>query len=203
MIDLSIILTKVIENFGYFGIFFLMMLESTVAPVPSELVLIPAGYLCYSGQMNMLIVIVLSTIGSLCGATINYSISIFFGRSFLLKYGKYIFFNNSTFYKIETMFLKYGSISTFIGRLLPIVRHFISIPAGIYKMNFYKFAIFTTIGASIWSAILVFFGYYLGQNIELFKSYAKIVNIFLICSIVIYIGYKVYSTFYLNEKRQK
>ena len=153
-----------VETWGYWGIFFAMTLESTVFPVPSELVVIPAGMLAYQGKLNLSLVILASTAGSLLGATLNYVFAMWVGRPFLEKYGKYFFVRPALLHKTDIFFTKHGAISTFTGRLLPGIRHLISLPAGLVRMNFASFAFYTTIGAGLWSIVLALFGYFIGGS---------------------------------------
>lgn len=153
-----------IESSGYIGIFILMAIESSILPLPSEIVMIPAGYLVWQGKMNMILAILAGTFGSLAGALCNYYIAIKIGRIFVLKYGKYFLMSQKSLEKTEKFFNRHGEISTFIGRLIPGVRHYISLPAGLAKMSLTKFCIFTLLGAGIWVSILSIFGYYLGVS---------------------------------------
>lgn len=153
-----------VEAWGYWGIFLAMAMESTVLPVPSELVVIPAGMLAYQGKLNLLLVILSSTFGSLAGATVNYFFALWVGRPFLEKYGKYFFVRPALLQKTDTFFTKHGAISTFTGRLIPGIRHLISLPAGLVRMNFASFAFYTTLGAGLWSVVLALFGYFIGGS---------------------------------------
>ena len=171
--DIVNFLVETIGSLGYFGIFFLMFLESTVFPIPSEVVMIPAGYLAYKGEMNIYIVILLGILGSLGGALFNYFFALKSGRTFLLKYGKYFFVSHESIEKTEKFFKNHGHISTFSGRLIPGLRHYISLPAGLAKMNLFVFCLYTSLGAAIWVTILTVLGYYLGDNQELIKEYLR------------------------------
>ena len=162
---------KTVGDLGYIGIFVMMFLESTFFPFPSEVVMIPAGYLVYKGEMNMLIVLLCGIFGSLAGALFNYYLAIYVGRSILIKYGRYFFIKESTIIKAEKFFAKHGHISTFSGRLIPAVRQLISFPAGLARMNLLSFSIYTTLGATIWVVILALLGYYIGDNEALVKEY--------------------------------
>ena len=162
-----------------------MFLESTVFPIPSEVVMIPAGYLAYKGEMNIYIVILLGVLGSLGGALFNYYFALKFGRTFLLKYGKYFFVSHETIEKTEKFFKNHGHISTFSGRLIPGLRHYISLPAGLAKMNLFVFCLYTTLGATLWVVILTVLGYYLGDNQELIKEYLRYLIVGLLLSLVI------------------
>ncbi len=152
-----------IGSFGYFGIFVMMFLESSFFPFPSEVVMIPAGYLVYKGEMSMPIILFCGALGSLAGALFNYVLALFLGRAFLIKFGKYFFFSEKTMQKMEGYFVRHGEISTFLGRLIPAVRQYISLPAGLARMNLVRFSIYTTLGALIWISILAVFGYWLGE----------------------------------------
>jgi len=164
-------IVKTVGDLGYFGIFFMMFLESTFFPFPSEVVMIPAGYLVYKGEMNMAIVLFCGIFGSLAGALFNYFLAIYVGRKILVKYGKYFFIKEKTIIKAEKFFAKHGHISTFSGRLIPAVRQLISFPAGLARMNLVSFSIYTTLGATIWVVILALLGYYIGDNEALVKEY--------------------------------
>ena len=171
--DIVNFLVETIGSLGYFGIFFLMFLESTVFPIPSEVVMIPAGYLAYKAEMNIYIVMLLGILGSLGGALFNYFFALKFARTFLLKYGKYFFVSHESIEKTEKFFKNHGHISTFSGRLIPGLRHYISLPAGLAKMNLFVFCLYTSLGAAIWVTILTVLGYYLGDNQELIKEYLR------------------------------
>jgi membrane protein DedA with SNARE-associated domain len=149
-----------------------MAMESSVIPIPSELVMPPAGYLAQQGQMNMLAVILCGTLGSLAGAYANYFVAHYLGRPLLLKYGKYVWITEKKFAKVESFFRDHGEVSTFVGRLLPVVRHLISLPAGLSGMNHLKFSFYTLAGAGLWVTVLTFIGYFIGMNRELIMRYS-------------------------------
>ena len=161
-----------IGTLGYPGIFLLMAMESSIIPVPSELVMPPAGYLAQQGQMNMAYVILCGTFGSLVGAYVNYYAAHYLGRPLVLKYGKYVWITEEKFAKVERFFKDHGEVSTFIGRLLPVVRHLISLPAGIAGMNHWKFSLYTLLGAGLWVTVLSYIGYFIGANQELIMRYS-------------------------------
>ena len=144
-------LVDLIFDWGYAGIFILMSIESSFIPFPSEIVLIPAGYLASKGEMHMGLVMLSALGGSMIGAYINYFLALMLGRRFLRRYGKYFFIGESALVKMDEYFAKHGHISTFIGRLVPGIRQLISIPAGMAKMNLAVFSIFTALGASLWA----------------------------------------------------
>lgn len=167
-----IVLVSTIKAWGYPGIVLLMAMESSIIPVPSELVMPPAGYLAHQGKMNAGIAVLCGTFGSLIGAYANYFASRYLGRPLILKYGKYVLIPPDKFERVEVFFLQHGEISTFIGRLLPVVRHLISIPAGLSGMNHLKFSAYTLAGAGIWCSILVGIGYFIGENQNQIMQYS-------------------------------
>ena len=187
-------LVETIGSLGYFGIFALMFLESTFFPFPSEVVMIPAGYLAYKGEMNLYLLLFMGILGSLSGALLNYYLASSLGRKLLLKYGHYVWFGEDKLIKVEKFFQKHGEISTFNGRLIPVVRQFISLPAGLSNMNIFKFSLYTTLGATVWVTILALLGYFLGSNQELISQYLKDITIITFVAIVIisiiYVKYK-------------
>ncbi len=180
-------LLDTIGAMGYPGILLLMAMESSIIPVPSELVMPPAGYLVYQGKMNMVVVILCGTVGSLIGAYANYFASHYLGRPLILKYGKYVLIPPDKFERVERFFLKHGEISTFIGRLLPVIRHLISIPAGVAGMNHLKFSLYTLLGAGLWCTILTLIGYVIGENQQLIIQYSHkaLVWVVLFCAMLV------------------
>ena len=165
-------LVMTIGALGYPGIFILMAMESSVIPLPSELVMPPAGYLAQQGQMHMAVAILCGTAGSLVGAYANYLAAHYLGRPLILKYGKYVWITEEKFAKVETFFKNHGEVSTFIGRLLPVVRHLISLPAGLAGMSRVKFSLYTVAGAGIWVTVLTYIGYFIGAERELIMQYS-------------------------------
>ena len=177
-----------VHDWGYPGLFVMMLLESTVLPVPSELVLIPAGYLAHQGQMNFWLVILASTIGSVVGASINYAFAFWVGRPFLQRWGRYFFVRPELLHRTDTFFNKHGAVSTFTGRLIPGIRHLISLPAGLTRMNLGKFIFYTTLGAGMWSLVLTVFGYFLGGNQALIRDNQHFITLGVLAFVVIIIG---------------
>ena len=175
-----ILVVKLVHTFGYFGIFFMTFIESTFIPIPSEITMIPAGYLIAKGELNFFWVFFWSVLGTILGALTNYAIAFYYGRKLLVKYGKYFLFSAKKLLKIELFFQKYGGISTFFGRMLPGIKHFISFPAGLGKMNLRLFTIYTAVGGAIWLLLLIILGYYIGTNEELVKKYIKHINIIIV-----------------------
>lgn len=185
-------IVETVGSLGYAGIFIMMFLESSFFPFPSEVVMIPAGYLAYKGEMNMYLVILFGILGSLAGSLFNYYLAVKYGRKFLIKYGKYFFIKEETIIKMEDFFKNHGHISTFTGRLIPVVRQYISLPAGLARMNLLIFSIYTSLGAGIWVAILAILGYYLGDNEDLIKEYLRyiIVVILIALAVLVFWYYK-------------
>jgi len=190
----ALFIVSSIGKMGYLGIVLLMTLESSFFPFPSEVVIPPAGFLASKGQMNLFLIILSGILGSIIGALVNYYIAYRYGRVLFIKYGKYFFINESKFKKIESFFINHGEISTFVGRLLPGIRQYISFPAGLAKMNIVKFIIYTALGSGIWVVILAYVGYFIGNNLELIRSQLKTITLliipFLILIIVLYIFFK-------------
>ena len=155
-----------VRDWGYGGIFTMMFVESSFVPFPSEVVLPPAGYLAAKGQMNAWVAVGAGLLGSVLGALFNYFIAVWVGEPFLRKHGRYFFVTNDKLDRAEAFFRRHGEIGTFMGRLVPVVRQLISVPAGIARMNLARFIGFTALGAGIWSGILVYIGLLLGRHEE-------------------------------------
>lgn len=183
-----------IDQIGYLGIFIGMFLESTLVPIPSELIMIPAGISAAQGGFNIYIATIVGIIGNVAGAVFSYYLAKYIGRTILLKIGKYFFVKPATITKIEDFFENHGPISVFIGRLLPGFRHFISIPAGIAKMNIKSFYLYTSAGSAIWTSILAILGFIIGDNQDLIKNHLSDIAIggtlFCLTAIILYIIYK-------------
>ncbi|MCK5295159.1 MAG: DedA family protein [Arcobacteraceae bacterium] len=185
--------TDQIFDMGYIGIYILMFIESSFIPFPSEVVLIPAGYLAAKGDMSITLIMFASLMGSISGALVNYFGSLYVGRRFLIRYGKYILVSEETLNKMEEFFKKHGAISTFTGRLIPGVRQLISIPAGLSKMDLKVFILYTSLGAIIWSAILVILGYMIGENQELIKEYLSQIVMITLLSLSFIVAFYIYK----------
>lgn len=160
-----------VHQLGYPGLFFATFLESTFVPLPSEVTMIPAGYLIYQGKMSVLMVMLCSILGTITGGLVNYYIALYLGRPVLLRFQKYFFLNEAKIAKIERFFERHGEISTLSGRLIPGLRHLISFPAGLARMNVKTFCLFTGIGGGLWMAILTAVGFYIGGKEELVRVY--------------------------------
>ena len=193
------LLINFINQIGYFGIFIGMFLESTVIPVPSEFIMIPAGIsAAVNGETNVYIAVIAGIAGNVCGAVFSYYLASSIGRSVLFFIGKYFFVKPATIIKIETFFKSHGPISILMGRLLPGFRHFISLFAGIAKMDFRLFLFYTVTGSTIWTSTLVALGFFIGENQETIKSLLHIIIIALavFCTVVI-------GTYTLLNRRKK
>lgn len=162
-----------LSNINYFTITVLMAIESSFVPLPSELVIPPAAYLAVEGKLNLGLIILFSTIGCIIGALFNYFLSFYLGRRIIYglagsRWARIFFITPEKVEHAERYFLKNGNTSTFIGRLLPGIRHLISIPAGLSKMNLKKFIIYTALGSAIWNAILAVMSYILVDKWEVY-----------------------------------
>ena len=151
-------------DLGYPGIIALMALESSILPVPSELVMPPAGYWAAKGQMSFPLALLSGVLGSVIGALANYYGAQLIGRPLIQRYGKYVLLSEKNRARSERFFAQHGEISTLIGRLFPVIRHLVSIPAGLHRMPLSKFILYTAVGAAVWCAILTWIGYFLGQH---------------------------------------
>lgn len=198
-------------NYGY--IFLLMLLESTVIPVPSELVVAPAAYHAANGNLNVWLVILFSTLGAAIGASINYLAGYYLGRPIIYKFanskwGRACLLTQNKVEKSEKYFDTHGMVATITGRLVPGIRHLISIPAGLAKMSYWKFLLYTIIGAAIWHSILAALGYYmhsfvpenqLNNKIEEYSEYIKIAILILVIAALLYITIK----WYIKHRKSK
>ena len=180
-----------ISEIGYLGIFVGMFLESTPFPLPSELIMVPAGIAASHGVMNLYLAIIFGVLGNVAGAIFSYFVAASVGRAILFKVGKYFFLKASAIIKIENFFNSHGEISIFIGRIIPGVRHLISLPAGVAKMNFPRFCLYTLLGSAIWTTTLTVLGYFIGKNQDLIKQYLHLlvigVVIFCVVLVVVYV----------------
>ena len=162
---------------GYWGAAFLMALESMIAPVPSELVMPFVGFLAAEGKFSIPMAIIFTSIGSLVGSLISYYVGLLGGRPLVLRAGRYLFLNHEHLEWTERWFAKNGSWTIFVSRFIPVVRHLISIPAGLGRMNVLRFSIFTIVGATIWNTFLLYCGYKLRQNWTLVQQYSHELDI--------------------------
>ena len=186
MEKITLFLVNTLGQMGYLGIFALMFLESSFFPFPSEIVMVPAGYLASQGIINLYLSIIIGTLGSLTGALFNYWLAIKFGRSLILK-----FIKAEKLDKLDAFFAHHGHISTFSGRLVPGVRQYISFPAGLAKMNLTKFSFYTVLGAGIWVTVLTLLGYFIGENQALIHRYIKEITLVTLLALGLLIGWYV------------
>lgn len=185
------IIVNIISSLGYWGVGIGMAIESACIPLPSEIILPLGGYLASTGQITFWGAVLAGTIGGTIGSIVAYFVGVYGGRPFILKYGRYVLINEKEFDKADKWFAKYGDAAVFISRLLPIIRTFISLPAGIAKVNFKRFVIYTFAGSLPWSIALTYAGYVLGQNWRDIKKYLHgadyIIGAILLVLIVVYL----------------
>jgi len=158
------------RDMGYPGIVVLMAIESSIFPLPSELVMPPAGYLAAKGEMSFALAVACGVLGSILGALANYGLALWLGRAFVRKLGRYVFVSERSLDRSERFFANHGEISTFLARLLPVVRHLISLPAGLARMPLPRFVLFTGLGAAIWCTILTWIGWFIGKKEDVLLS---------------------------------
>lgn len=180
-------LAETILLLGYPGIVFLMAVESSLVPFPSEIVMPPAGYLIHEGEMSWAPVIASGILGSLIGAWFNYFLALKLGRPFFVKYGKYFFLKPDSLERTERFFAAHGEITTFVGRLIPVARQLISLPAGAAKMPLGTFTFYTGLGAGIWVAVLTWVGWLVGRNQDMLHEYLRSATLWVLggCAVVV------------------
>jgi len=205
------LITSLLGNLNYGTILFLMLLESTVIPVPSEFVVTPAAYHAAGGNLDVFFVILFATIGADMGATINYAVAYYVGRPVIYSFanskcGKMCLLNQEKVEKSEKYFDDHGIVATLTGRLIPGIRHLISIPAGLAKMDYWKFLLYTTIGAGVWHAILAGLGWYLHSIVpedqldDKITEYAEYIKIGIILLVLLSVAY--FSVKHYLKKRK-
>lgn len=190
---LSMFVVHVIETLGYFGIFIMMTLESACIPFPSEVIMPFAGFVVHEGHLDFLGIVIIGTLGNLVGSLIAYYVGLKGGRPILERYGKYILITSEKLDWADDIFNKYGSVTVFVGRILPVIRTFISLPAGIACMDIKKFTIYTTLGCLPWTLVLAYLGVILGQNWSILTNYFHILDVILVIAIIALILYWVYK----------
>lgn len=192
-------LSSLYDRLGYFEIVWLMALESSLFPVPSELVMIPAGHRARSGALDPVLAVGCGALGSVIGASANYLLGRYVGRAFLLNYGRYFLVDRARYEEAEGMFLRNANWATFIGRLLPVIRHLISLPAGVFSMPLLPFVVITAVGSALWCGILVACGYYLGDPALVFmRTYLHELALIVVVGLVVFIAW-----FLLHKSRGK
>lgn len=202
---LSGTIIHLIQSAGYVGVFFLMLLNSALIPIPSEVTMPFAGYLTQTGALVFPLVVIVGALGDLAGALIAYAIGYFLEETVILslinKYGKFILLSKHEYLKAVNMYKKYGSGITFFCRLLPGVRSFISVPAGLSQMNIWKFALFTFLGSLVWVFILVTIGYNLGAHWDSIGPIYHKFQIVIITVFVLLAAYYIYHKMYVGKKK--
>jgi membrane protein DedA with SNARE-associated domain len=188
------VITSIITTMSYPGIFFLMILESALIPIPSEIIMPFSGFLASTGKLNYIGVVLAGSFGNLVGSILTYYLGINVGRKVILKYGKYIFFKKKHLELTENLFNKYGDRVSFVGRLLPGIRTYVSLPAGIGKTKFTKFVIYTLAGSLIWNSMLTYVGMKLGSNWKNIDKYSIYLDIAAVLAIAVFLIWFIYTT---------
>lgn len=186
--------TYIISAIGPLGIFALMVLESMVAPVPSEAVMPFAGFLWYLGRLTLLQIVIASTLGSIVGSLLSYYIGLYGGEPLVRRFGRYLFLNEHHLELTKKFFAKYGEKTIFFSRFIPIVRHLISIPAGVGRMHLGKFLIYTAVGAGLWNTFLAYVGFLLGSRWEEVRRYSEVLDVAIVVAILGAIAYFIFRS---------
>jgi membrane protein DedA with SNARE-associated domain len=187
-------ITSFIGQLGYSGIFFLMILESALIPIPSEIIMPFSGFLSSTGRLDPFLVTLSGSLGNVVGSVLTYYLGIMAGRKFILKYGKYILFRKEHLEITENLFRRYGDKISFAGRLLPGIRTYVSLPAGIGKTDFKKFVMYSFAGSLIWNSMLLYVGMNLGRNWKNIDKYSVYLDIAAVLSVAVFIAWFVYKT---------
>ncbi len=206
--------SSLLDNLNYGTILLLMLIESTVIPFPSEVVVAPAAYHAAAGYQNVFLVVLFATIGADLGATINYAFAYYLGRPLVYrfvrsKWGKLCLLNEEKVMRSEKYFDDHGVVATLTGRLLPVIRQLISVPAGLAKMNFGKFIIYTTIGAGVWNTILAALGWYLHSIVpesELnakIDEYSEYIKIVIVAAVLLVAAFFTINALIKRQKKEK
>lgn len=182
--SLASLIISIISDSGYFGVFVLMVLESACIPIPSEIIMPFSGFLAASGQFSLWLVVLAGAVGNLFGSIVAYLVGLYDGRPLVEKYGKYILISHRDLHRADRWFVKHGEGTVFFSRLLPVVRTFISLPAGIARMKFKKFCFYTLVGCLPWSFILAYSGLKMGENWEGLRTYFDKFN-YLIAGLIV------------------
>lgn len=199
MIDfLSELVIHIISRFGYFGIGFMMFLESALVPIPSEVVMPFSGFVALSGTLSFWLVVTVGVLGQTAGSAFIYFVGAGEGRHLLEKYGKYVLIRKKDIEHADRMFKKHGDAIVFFGRVIPVIRTFISLPAGISKMKFSKFMLYSFLGILPWTLGLAWLGAKMGENWTVLKSYFHILDVFVGIAVVVVI-----VTYVQNHRRNK
>ncbi|MBE0649459.1 MAG: DedA family protein [Bacteroidales bacterium] len=186
-------ITEFIGATGYISIFILMVMESSALPIPGEAVMPFAGFLIVQGKFTWAMVILVSTSGSIVGSYISYLIGKYGGEPFFERYGKYLLINKHHLDRTHHFFTHYGSVTIFFSRFIPVVRHLISIPAGMSTMKMPKFLLYTALGAAVWNTFLTYMGYILKQNWNEIMKYSHYIDISVIIISVLVVVFFVWQ----------
>ncbi len=193
--QLSAAFTGLISSTGYFGVFVLMVLESMVAPVPSELVMPFAGFLVADGKMDLFIVILVSSVASLTGSLISYFIAYYGEKGMIHRFGKLFFLDRKELDWTEKWFKKHGDATVFVSRFVPVIRHLISLPAGLAKMKLGRFIVSTITGATLWNTFLLWTGIQLRERWDLIRTYSEQLDVIIVILILAGVAYAVRKHF--------
>jgi membrane protein DedA with SNARE-associated domain len=196
-------ITEFITATGYITVFLGMVLESMVFPIPSEAIMPFAGFLVAEKKFDISLVILISTLGSLSGSLISYCMGRYGGQPFINKFGRYFLIDQSELDVTKRFFQKKGQVTIFISRFIPVIRHLISLPAGLARMNLWKFSLLTVLGAGLWNAFLTVLGYHLRQNWHLVIKYSKVVDNIIISIILILITLYIYRHIHKKNNLKK
>lgn len=197
------IATSIISSLGYFGVFVLMTLESMIFPIPSEAVMPFAGFLASQGGMNIWLASLIAALGGILGSVISYYIGLHGGYRFVNRYGKYFLLDKEHLDWTVKFFAKYGEKTIFISRFVPVVRHFISIPAGVGKMKMGKFVTYTFFGAFLWDFFLAWLGFKLGESWTLIQKYSHPIDLVIVIAIVLVGAFWFYHLWKMHLYKKK
>ncbi|MCL5746993.1 MAG: DedA family protein [Patescibacteria group bacterium] len=196
--QISLLIIHLIQTTGYMGIFVLMTLESALIPIPSEVTMPFAGFLANQGSLSFILVVLAGAIGNLVGSIIGYYIGYFLEENIIVslinKYGKFLLITEQDYTKATHWFKKYGNRVVFFSRLLPGVRTFISLPAGLSEMNIWKFSAYTFAGSLLWSGVLAYVGFYLGERWKdlepVYRKFELAIVVLAVFAVLFYINHK-------------
>lgn len=192
----------VVRLFGYPGVLLLITLESTLVPIPSEIVMPFAGYMASQGEFSLPVILVINSAGALIGSSVCYWIGVKGGKPFLVKYGKFFLLRQHDIAKTEAFFARHGKKTILIGRFLPVIRHVISIPAGIARMPLRDFLLQTFLGSTLWGGTLIMLGYVVGSNWEAFsKSLAHVDHLIALILVLAVVAFGI--GFVVRRRRQR
>lgn len=201
--QLTYIAVTLTETFGYWGIFVGMIIESSCIPLPSEAIMLFGGFMVAAGLLNFWAVVTAGVLGNLVGSVITYWVGASGGRSFLLKYGRYVLINTEHLEKAERWFERYGDWTVFFTRNMPVIRTFISLPAGIARMNFPRFFIYTLVGCIPWNIALTYAGFKLGENWHLIEPYFRPVSYTILAVLIAGVIWFVYKSIRNRKERAR